>query len=106
MVPTLTLQLVSFTTKSPRDKVSQEIPVRKKLFQKIEKVSTVDPIIEEARGAVNQNLCLRSLSNMFTSKFCAIKKANPEPIAILMDIMSLKFVEINNVSSTPITNPI
>ena len=53
-------------------------------------------MIEEARGAVNQNLCLRNLSNIFISKFCATKKATPDPIAILMDIISLKFVEIKN----------
>ena len=40
------------------------------------------------------------------SKFCAIKKAKPEPIAILIEITSEKFVDTNNVKSIPIIKPI
>ena len=46
-----------------------------------------------------------SESNIWTSKFCATKKAIPEPIAILIDIRSEKFVDIKSVSSMPITKP-
>ena len=33
------------------------------------------------------------------------KKAVPDPIAILTDIISAKFVETNNVNRTPIAKP-
>ena len=40
------------------------------------------------------------------SKFCAIKKkAIPDPKAILIEIISSKFVEIINVSKTPMMKP-
>ena len=38
-------------------------------------------------------------SNICTSKFWAIKNAIPDPIAILIDIMSEKLVETNKVSN-------
>ena len=34
-----------------------------------------------------------------------MKKAVPEPMAILIEIISLKFVDINRVKVTPIKNP-
>ena len=40
------------------------------------------------------------------SIFCEIMKAIPDPIAILIDIKSEKFVEINKVVITPIIKPI
>ena len=36
---------------------------------------------------------------------CATKNAIPEPIAILIEIISLKFVETNKVKPIPIKNP-
>ena len=39
------------------------------------------------------------------SKFCAIKKAIPDPKAILIEIISSKFVEIINVNKTPMMKP-
>ena len=45
------------------------------------------------------------LSNILISKFCATKKANPEPIAILIEIISEKLVDTNKVSKTPIKKP-
>ena len=68
------------------------------------KVSTTDPIAEETRGAINHILFFLNLSNICTSKFCAIIKAVPEPIAILTDIKSKKLVEKNKVSKIPIKN--
>ena len=61
-------------------------------------------MIEDVRGATNHDLFL-SESNILMSKFCAIKKANPDPIAIRMDIMSEKLVETNKVKITPRKNP-
>ena len=52
------------------------------------------------------HIFLRSLSKIPTSTFCATKKAMPDPIAILIDIKSEKFVEINKVKLTPIKKPI
>ena len=40
------------------------------------------------------------------SKFCAIKNATPDPVAILIEIMSEKFVETKRVRETPIKKPI
>ena len=52
------------------------------------KVSIQDPINDETKGAVNQILFL-NLSKIFTSIICAIKNADPEPMAILIEIKSL-----------------
>ena len=41
------------TAKSPKDNVTQGIPVAKKDIEKNKKVSTVDPINEEVKGATN-----------------------------------------------------
>ena len=42
-------------------------------------------------------LLFLNLSKIFTSINCATRKAVPDPMAILIDIRSEKFVEINNV---------
>ena len=56
------------------------------------KVSTVDPIKEDIRGATNHFFCL-NWSNIWTSKSWAIINAVPDPIAIRIEIRSVKFVE-------------
>ena len=56
-------------------------------------------------GATNQ-LFFLSLSKICTSINCATKKAVPEPIAILTEIKSVKFVENKRVKLTPIAKPI
>ena len=63
------------------------------------------PNKEEIRGAIYQIFFL-NLSNTCTSKFCATKNATPEPIAILIEIISSKFVDTKSVSSIPIIKPI
>ena len=55
-------------------------------------MSTVEPIIDDVSGATNHIFHL-NLSKIFTSINCAIKKAVPDPIAILIEIKSEKFVE-------------
>ena len=55
-------------------------------------------------GAIYQ-LLLLSLSKIFMSRFCATMNAVAEPIAILIEIMSLKFVEIKSVKIIPIKKP-
>ena len=55
-------------------------------------MSTKEPKREEARGATNHAFFL-NLSNTCTSKSWAIKKAVPEPTAILTEIKSFKLVE-------------
>ena len=82
-----------------------EFPYRKMLLKKIRNVSIIEPRIDEVNGATYHILFL-NLSNIFTSRFCAIMNAIAEPIAILIDIISLKFVETNNVKIIPIKNPI
>ena len=57
-------------------------------------------------GARYQILFFLKISKTFISKFCAIKKAKPDPMAILIEIISLKFVETKSVNKIPITNPI
>ena len=68
-------------------------------------MSTVDPIIDEVSGAINQFFFL-SLSKIWTSNNWATKKAVPEPIAILIEIKSAKFVENKRVKLIPIIKPI
>ena len=63
-------------------------------------VSTKEPRREDANGATNHIFFL-SASKTWTSKSCAIKNAVPEPIAILSEIKSLKFLENNKVNATP-----
>ena len=52
------------------------------------------------------HLLFLNLSKIFTSNNWAVKKATPEPIAILMEIRSEKFVEKKNVEKIPIAKPI
>ena len=73
-------------------------------MEKNKKVSKKDPINEEIIGATNHFLFL-SLSKICTSNNCAIINATPDPIAILIEIKSEKFVEKNNVKETPIKKP-
>ena len=68
-------------------------------------MSTVEPINEDTRGAINHFFCL-NWSNIFTSNNWAIINAVPEPIAILTEIKSAKFVEKISVNKIPIVNPI
>ena len=67
-------------------------------------VSIRDPIKEDTNGATNQILSL-NLSNTCTSINWATIKADPEPIAILIDIKSEKFVERKRVKETPTIKP-
>ena len=57
-------------------------------IEKNVKVSVIEPITDDVRGATYQFLLYRNLSNVNTSKFCATKKARPEPAAILTEIIS------------------
>ena len=52
-----------FTVKSPKDNVNQGMPVAQKDIEKNKKVSTVDPINDEVKGAIN-HFFLRNLSNI------------------------------------------
>ena len=61
-------------------------------------------IRDSVNGAINQSLFL-SLSNIWTSNNCAVKNAVPEPMAILKDIRSAKFVENKRVKVIPIAKP-
>ena len=47
-----------------------------------------------------------NLSKICTSNSCATINAVPDPIAILTEIKSVKFVEKKSVNTIPITNPI
>ena len=64
----------------------------------------MDPIRDEVNGAINHFFFL-NLSKTCTSKSWATKNADPDPIAILIDIKSSKLVEKNNVKLIPIINP-
>ena len=78
--------------------------MRRNAIEKNKKVSKIEPIIDEVRGATNHFFL--SLSKTWTSKFCAIKNATPEPIAILKEIISSKLVDIIKVNNIPITKPV
>ena len=65
----------------------------------------VDPTKDDINGATNQVFFL-SLSNTCTSNNCAIKKAMPDPNAILFDIKFEKSVEKYKVKTIPTINPI
>ena len=71
----------------------------------VDGVIFVEPINEDARGAINHFFCL-NWSNICTSSNWAIINAVPEPIAILTEIKSAKFVEKISVNKIPIVNPI
>ena len=73
-------------------------------MKKNKKVSIVDPIKDEAKGAIN-HWCLLSLSKTWTSKIWATKKAVPEPKAILIEMKSAKSVENKTVKLIPMKNP-
>ena len=73
-------------------------------MEKNKKVSTKEPINEDASGAINHVLLLK-ISKTCTSNNCANKKAVPDPTAILMDIRSSKFVEKYSVKDTPVKKP-
>ena len=92
------------TPKSPNAKVNHGILVPWKEIEKNKKVSTVDPIIEEVNGAINHFFLLR-LSNIWTSISWAVKKAAPDPIAILIEIKSAKSVENKTVKPIPSRKP-
>ena len=49
---------IILTAKSPKAKENHGMPVAKKDIEKNKKVSTVDPINEEVRGAINHFLSL------------------------------------------------
>ena len=94
----------SLTVRSPIDRVIHGTSVPTKAMEKNKNVSTTEPIDEDASGAIYQ-LFFLSLSKIWTSSNCATKKAEPEPIAILTDIKSAKFVEKNKVNIIPIEKP-
>ena len=85
-----------FTPKSPKANEIQDIFVAQKAIEKNKNVSTIEPKTEEVNGAMYQDFFLK-ISKIFISRFCAIKIATPEPIAILIEIVSEKFVETNKV---------
>ena len=60
--------------------------------------------MEDERGAMYHAFFL-NLSKIPTSKFWAMKNATPDPIAILIEIKSEKFVETNKVKKTPMKKP-
>ena len=75
------------TNKSPNANVIQFISVPKNEIEKNKKVSIIDPINDDIKGAANQTLDL-SLSKILTSISCAIRNAIPDPNAILIEIKS------------------
>ena len=94
-----------FTVKSPRARENQGISVLKNAIKKKIKVSINDPTKEDVSGATNQVFFL-SLSKIWTSNNCATKKAVPDPMAILIDIKSVKLVEDKSVKQIAIATPI
>ena len=73
-------------------------------MEKNKKVSTAEPIKDEANGATNHFFFL-NLSKIWTSISWATKKAVPDPTAILTDIRSAKFVEKRKVKLIPTIKP-
>ena len=100
----ITNDTISLTIRSPKERVIQGTPVPAKAIEKNNNVSTNDPIDDDTRGATYQ-LFFLNLSKIWISNNCATIKAEPEPIAILIDIKSLKFVEKNKVNIIPIKKP-
>ena len=76
-----------------------------KAIEKNKKLSATYPTEDEFKGATYHLLFL-SLSNIWTSSNWAIKKAEPEAIAILNYIKSVKLVVKNKVNVIPIRKPI
>ena len=67
-------------------------------------MSTIDPVVDEVSGAINQLFFL--IYQIFEHlNFEQQKNAIPEPRAILIEIKSEKFVEINNVKIMPTMKP-
>ena len=93
--------IVEFKTTSNKSLKSKK---EKKEIKKNKKVSIVDPISEDVKGATYHLFFLR-LSKICTSNICATKKAVPEPIAILIDMKSAKSVENNTVNPIPRIKP-
>ena len=73
-------------------------------MEKNKNVSTVEPISDENKGATNHVFRL-NLSKTWTSNNCATINAVPDPIAILIEIKSEKFVENISVNNNPIVKP-
>ena len=76
-----------------------------KEIEKNKKVSIIEPKIDEVIGAINHALFLKRWKISISISW-ATKKAVPEPMAILIDIISWKFVETNIVNKIPTTKPI
>ena len=95
---------MNFTNKSPNASDTQEIPVPKKEIEKNKKVSIIDPKIDEVKGATNHTLFLKRWKISISIDW-ATRKAVPEPIAILIEIRSWKFVETRTVNATPVVKP-
>ena len=79
--------------------------MHKTILKKNKKVSTVEPIKDEVKGAINHSFFLKR-SKIWISSSCAVIKATPDPIAILIEIKSAKSVENKRVKIIPIKNPI
>ena len=71
---------------------------------KNKKVSSVEANMEDVNGAMYHFFFL-NMSKICTSSNWAEIKAIPDPIAILIEIKSEKFVEKNNVKNIPIPKP-
>ena len=56
----------TLTVKSPNESVTQGTPVPQKEIEKNKKVSTIEPIIEDVSGAINQFFFL-NLSKIWIS---------------------------------------
>ena len=64
----------------------------------------IEAINEDANGAINHFIFL-NLSKICISNNCATINAVPDPIAILTEIKSVKFVEKKRVNTIPIIKP-
>ena len=94
----------NFTNKSPKASVIQEIPVPKNAIEKNKKVSITEPDIDEVTGATNHILFLKRWKISISISW-AIRKAIPDPSAILIEIISWKFVETKTVNAIPVIKP-
>ena len=80
------------------------MPVPKNEIEKNKNVSIIEPKIDDVIGATNQTLFL-NFWKISISTSCATRKATPDPMAILIDITSSKFVETKRVNKIPNTKP-
>ena len=78
--------------------------VPKNEIEKNKNVSIIEPRTDEVIGATNQALFL-SRWKISMSTNCATRKAVPDPIAILIEITSSKFVETKRVNKIPTVKP-